>query len=104
MGADLALYDACLGGTACRFHASNYHHSCVIKGPVRLHGAHITVPDLRAGFTYLIAAILAQGESTIEGISHIERGYENLTEVLCQLGVEMRLVPSPDRSGPDRLC
>ena len=103
MGADLALYDACLGGTACRFHASNYRHSCVIKGPVRLHGAHITVPDLRAGFTYLLAAILAQGESTIEGISHIERGYENLTEVLCQLGVEMRLVPSPARSGPDRL-
>lgn len=89
MGADIALYDACLGGGACRFHASNYRHSCVIKGPMRLRGAHITVPDLRAGFTYLIAAILAQGQSTIEGIRHIERGYENLEESLRCLGVQI---------------
>ena len=89
MGADMALYDACLGGAPCRFHSSNYKHSCVIKGPMRLHGAHITVPDLRAGFTYLIAAVLAQGQSTIEGLSHIERGYENLEDSLRHLGVQI---------------
>ena len=54
MGADIALYAACLGRALCRFHSSNYKHSCVIKGPMHLRGAHITVPDLRAGFTYLI--------------------------------------------------
>jgi UDP-N-acetylglucosamine 1-carboxyvinyltransferase len=95
MGADIALYDACLGGGACRFHSSNYRHSCVIKGPMRLRGAQITVPDLRAGFTYLIAAILAQGQSTIEGIRHIERGYENLEDSLRRLGVQIGKVPSP---------
>jgi UDP-N-acetylglucosamine 1-carboxyvinyltransferase len=89
MGADMALYDACLGGARCRFHSSNYKHSCVIKGPMRLRGAHITVPDLRAGFTYLIAAVLAQGQSTIEGVSHIERGYENLEDSLRRLGVQI---------------
>jgi UDP-N-acetylglucosamine 1-carboxyvinyltransferase len=88
-GADIALYDACLGGASCRFHSSNYKHSCVIKGPMRLCGAHITVPDLRAGFTYLIAAALAQGRSTIEGLSHIERGYENLEDSLRRLGVQI---------------
>jgi len=93
MGADIALYDACLGGASCRFHASNYKHSCVIKGPMHLRGAHITVPDLRAGFTYLIAAILAEGQSTIEGIKHIERGYENLEESLRCLGVQIGKVP-----------
>jgi len=93
MGADIALYDACLGGAPCRFHASNYRHSCVIKGPMHLHGAHITVPDLRAGFTYLIAAILAEGQSTIEGIRHIERGYENLEDSLRCLGVQIGKVP-----------
>lgn len=90
MGADIALYDACLGGLSCRFRDSNYKHSCVIKGPVNLHGAHITVPDLRAGFTYLISAILAHGKSTIEGIEYIERGYENLEESLQRLGVQIK--------------
>jgi UDP-N-acetylglucosamine 1-carboxyvinyltransferase len=87
MGADIALYNTCLGGAACRFHSSNYRHSCIIRGPVRLHGAQITVPDLRAGFTYLIAAVLAEGRSTITGLSHIERGYENLEDSLRRLGV-----------------
>lgn len=99
MGADMALYDACLGGGPCRFHASNYRHSCVIKGPMRLRGAHITVPDLRAGFTYLIAAILAEGPSTIEGIRHIERGYENLEDSLRRLGVQIGKVPSLQGTG-----
>jgi UDP-N-acetylglucosamine 1-carboxyvinyltransferase len=94
MGADIALYNACLGGASCRFHSSNYKHSCVIKGPMRLRGAHITVPDLRAGFTYLIAAALAQGQSTIEGLSHIERGYENLEDSLRRLGVQIDKGPS----------
>jgi UDP-N-acetylglucosamine 1-carboxyvinyltransferase len=94
MGADMALYDACLGGSSCRFHSSNYRHSCVIKGPAQLSGAHITVPDLRAGFTYLIAAILARGQSTIEGITHIERGYEHLEESLLHLGAQIHRVSS----------
>ena len=93
MGADMALYDTCLGGASCRFHSSNYKHSCVIKGPMRLRGAQITVPDLRAGFTYLIAAVLAEGQSTIEGLRHIERGYENLENSLRCLGVQIDKVP-----------
>jgi UDP-N-acetylglucosamine 1-carboxyvinyltransferase len=89
MGADIGLYDSCLGGSPCRFGYSNYKHSCVIKGPTRLHNATINVPDLRAGFTYLIAAILAKGQSTIHGVEHIERGYENLEDLLRAMGVQI---------------
>lgn len=94
MGADIALYDTCLGGSSCRFRSSNYRHSCVIKGPANLHGAHITVPDLRAGFTYLIAAMIARGRSVIEGVEHIERGYEDLAESLRRLGVQIETIES----------
>jgi len=51
--------------------------------------AHITVPDILAGFMYLIAATLAEGPSTIEGIRHIERGYENLEDSLRRLVVQI---------------
>jgi UDP-N-acetylglucosamine 1-carboxyvinyltransferase len=86
MGADIALYDTCLGGSSCRFRFSNYRHSCVVKGPSQLLGGKILVPDLRAGFTYLLAAILATGKSTIEGVEHIERGYEGLKQSFVDLG------------------
>ena len=89
MGADIALYDTCLGGSSCRFRFSNYRHSCVIKGPASLHGSEINVPDLRAGFTYLIAAILADGRSIIHGVDQIERGYEGLKESLLTLGAQI---------------
>jgi UDP-N-acetylglucosamine 1-carboxyvinyltransferase len=89
MGADIALYDTCLGGSSCRFRFSNYPHSCVIKGPTHLHGSEIAVPDLRAGFTYLIAAILAEGKSIIHGVEQIERGYEGLKDSLLKLGARI---------------
>ncbi|MEX1071523.1 MAG: UDP-N-acetylglucosamine 1-carboxyvinyltransferase [Anaerolineales bacterium] len=91
MGAEIALYDSCLGHR-CRFSVSNYKHSVVIKGPSNLKAAEITVPDLRAGFTYLIAAIMAQGKSTIHGIGHITRGYENLESSLRSLGARIEAV------------
>ncbi len=88
MGAEIALYDSCLG-KSCRFNSSQYEHSAVIKGPSKLVGADIEVPDLRAGFTYLIAAIMAEGKSTIRGIEHITRGYEQLENSLKSLGVDI---------------
>jgi UDP-N-acetylglucosamine 1-carboxyvinyltransferase len=61
----------------------------VIKGPTKLAPAEFEVPDLRAGFTYLIAAIMAEGTSTIHGIDHITRGYENLQSSLESLGARI---------------
>ncbi len=91
MGAEIALYDSCLGHR-CRFSASSYKHSAVIKGPSKLKAAEVHVPDLRAGFTYLIAAIMAQGQSRVHGIDHITRGYENLETSLKNLGARIQAV------------
>ncbi len=99
MGADVGLYDTCLGRQPCRFATSNYKHSCVIKGPTRLHGANVTIPDLRAGFTYLIAAILAKGRSVIEGVHHLDRGYERIDSMLCSLGANIIRVRGGYASG-----
>jgi UDP-N-acetylglucosamine 1-carboxyvinyltransferase len=86
MGATIQLYRECLGGLPCRFGQRNFQHSAVISGPTKLQGADITVPDLRAGFSYLIAALTADGTSRVRGIRLIERGYEHFQEKLDALG------------------
>lgn len=89
MGAKIQLYRECLGGLRCRFGQRNYKHSAVIVGPTPLHGAEIEIPDLRAGFSYVIAALAAEGASTLTNTGLIERGYENLMEKLKGLGAEI---------------
>ena len=89
MGAQIQLYRECLGGRHCRFGQRNYLHSAVIVGPTPLHGAEIHIPDLRAGFSYVIAALVAEGESTLTNTDLIQRGYENLIPKLHALGAEV---------------
>ena len=89
MGAKIQLYRECLGGTPCRFGRRNYLHSAVIAGPAALKGTRIDVPDLRGGFSHLIAALAAQGTSEVHGIELINRGYENFLDKLSGLGAEV---------------
>jgi UDP-N-acetylglucosamine 1-carboxyvinyltransferase len=86
MGAHIQLYRECLGGSNCRFGQRNFLHSAVISGPAKLHGADITVPDLRGGFSHLIAALAAEGTSRVRGIGLIDRGYEHFQAKLDALG------------------
>jgi UDP-N-acetylglucosamine 1-carboxyvinyltransferase len=71
MGADIILCDP---------------HRAVINGPSRLKGANLTSPDVRAGMALVIAALCADGVSTIQNIYQIERGYERLEEKLLGVG------------------
>lgn len=89
MGARIQLYRECLGSLKCRFGQRNWKHSAVISGPTPLHGAEILIPDLRAGFSYVIAALMARGESTLSNTGLIQRGYENLTGKLQTLGADI---------------
>ncbi len=89
MGAKIELHTECLGGKICRYSQEGYEHSAIITGPTPLHAAKITVPDLRAGFSYVVAALVAQGTSTIGNIGLISRGYENFMEKLKSLGAEV---------------
>jgi UDP-N-acetylglucosamine 1-carboxyvinyltransferase len=65
-------------------------HRAVISGPSKLSGSELTSPDVRAGMAMVIAALCAQGESTIRNIYQVERGYENLVQRLSALGADIR--------------
>ena len=56
-----------------------------------LHGATLTIPDLRAGAALLLAALSAEGESQLHGAHLIERGYEGYIEKLRRIGADVRL-------------
>lgn len=89
MGAHVQLYRECLGDKQCRFGQRNFKHSAVISGPTPLHAADIEVPDLRGGFSHLIAALAAEGTSNVSGIGIIDRGYEGFRAKLAALGASV---------------
>lgn len=91
MGADITLFENCLGEVLCRFKDQNYKHSAVIKGPTRLHATEMVVPDIRAGLAYVIAALVAEGTSTLTGVEHLERGYEDLYGKLVAVGANINV-------------
>lgn len=92
MGAEIELYNTCLGSLPCRFVNKEYYHSAVIKGPSVLKGEEIVVPDLRAGMSYLIAGLIAEGETLINGVKYIDRGYDNIDVKLKNLGAEIKRI------------
>jgi UDP-N-acetylglucosamine 1-carboxyvinyltransferase len=91
MGANITVKNDCLGSKECRFKQRNHPHSAVIVGPTPLKAAEIDIPDLRAGFSYLIAALIADGTSRITGIEHIERGYEDIVGKMKSLGAKIEI-------------
>ena len=64
-------------------------HRAVISGPARLRGGTVESPDIRAGMAMLLAALAADGASTIYNVGQIERGYERIDERLRGLGAEI---------------
>ncbi|NLZ77323.1 MAG: UDP-N-acetylglucosamine 1-carboxyvinyltransferase [Spirochaetales bacterium] len=74
MGADIILCDP---------------HRAVVQGPSVLIGSVLSSPDVRAGMALVIAAAAARGESVIQNIYQIERGYEDLGKKLTSLGIDM---------------
>lgn len=64
-------------------------HRAVVEGPARLHGIHMSSPDIRAGMAMLIAALGARGTSVIEHAQVIDRGYERVEEKLRALGADI---------------
>lgn len=77
MGANIIMYDP---------------HRLVVNGPTRLFGKKLTSPDLRAGIAMIIAALIAQGETEIDNIYQIDRGYEDICGRLNKLGADIKRV------------
>jgi UDP-N-acetylglucosamine 1-carboxyvinyltransferase len=62
----------------------------IIRGVTQLSGAKMVIPDLRAGACLYMAALLANGESLIHGVHHVDRGYENFDEKLKKIGAVLQ--------------
>ena len=74
-------------------------HRAIVAGPSHLRGALVTSPDIRAGMAMLLAALCAEGTSTIGNADQIERGYERIDERLNALGASIRRVSERDGDG-----
>jgi UDP-N-acetylglucosamine 1-carboxyvinyltransferase len=64
-------------------------HRCIVQGPSQLFGEKLESPDIRAGMALLLAALSAQGKSTIRNVGQIDRGYEKVDIKLKALGAKI---------------
>lgn len=80
MGADLHTHD----------------RTAVIKGVKSLKGAPVSATDLRAGAAMVLAGLIAEGQTEISQVYHIDRGYEDLTGRLKKLGADIRRIEDPE--------
>ncbi len=74
MGADVTIRDA---------------RHATIKGPSQLVGADVEIGDLRAGASLILAALAAEGSTTIRGAHHVHRGYENIERKFLEIGASI---------------
>jgi UDP-N-acetylglucosamine 1-carboxyvinyltransferase len=77
MGADISFLDV---------------HQAIVRGPSQLYGINIQNYDLRAGAALIIAALFAEGESTISNVYQVDRGYEKIEERLQELGADIKRI------------
>jgi UDP-N-acetylglucosamine 1-carboxyvinyltransferase len=66
--------------------------TALVRGVEGLHGAQVMATDLRASVSLVLAALVAEGETTINRIYHLDRGYEALDRKLVQCGADIRRV------------
>ena len=64
-------------------------HHATIHGPTPLHGAEVEIGDLRAGASLILAALAAEGVTTIRGAHHVHRGYEKIDKKFLELGARI---------------
>ncbi len=77
LGADIELID---------------HSTAHVRGVAQLHAAPVMATDLRASFSLVVAALVAEGQTLIDRIYHIDRGYETIEEKLALLGADVQRV------------
>ena len=73
-------------------------NTALTRGVAKLHGAPVMATDLRASACLVLAGLVAEGETLIDRIYHIDRGYECIEEKFQQLGARIRRVPDTGRS------
>ena len=68
------------------------NRKATIKGPTKLLGTYVTATDLRGGASLLVAALIAEGITTIDNISYILRGYDKIVEKLTKVGAKIEII------------
>ena len=68
-------------------------NTAIIRGVSKMTGAPIMATDLRASASLVLAGLVAEGETVVDRIYHIDRGYENIEEKLGTLGAKIRRLP-----------
>ena len=92
MGANIVVHPHGLQDGPRRVPRRTLEQAATITGPTPLHGADIVVPDLRGGYSHVIAALTAEGESTVSNVGIISRGYEKFLAKLQLLGADFDIV------------
>lgn len=67
-------------------------HRCIVQGPTTLYGEKLESPDIRAGMSLVLAALAAEGKSSIRNVGQIDRGYEKVDQKLRALGAEIERI------------
>ena len=88
-----------LGHMGAKVEVRDAHHA-TITGPTRLHGSDLVMSDLRAGASLILGALSAEGRSTISGVHHVRRGYEDIEGKLLDLGASIEQESGPMSSDP----
>lgn len=88
MGANIVVHPTGLPDHPRRVARRDFEQAAIITGPTKLHGADILVPDLRGGFSHVIAALSAEGTSTLTNVELLNRGYEHFIDKLAALGAD----------------
>ena len=92
MGAKIKVTIDCPPNDPCRLQGKNHYHFATIEGPTVLTSKALHVRDLRSGMVDILAALVAQGVSEVDGVEEIDRGYERIDERLRQLGADITRV------------
>ncbi|MDP9463443.1 MAG: UDP-N-acetylglucosamine 1-carboxyvinyltransferase, partial [Actinomycetota bacterium] len=67
-------------------------HHAVVRGVPRLSGAPVRAPDIRAGAALVVAGLAAEGETSVSGVHHVDRGYDDLVGRLVAIGANIERV------------
>ncbi|PIS14533.1 UDP-N-acetylglucosamine 1-carboxyvinyltransferase [Candidatus Shapirobacteria bacterium CG09_land_8_20_14_0_10_39_12] len=98
MGADIELFNPVVPNPdeIYNFNITDdkpeYFHAARVNGPTILHGLNQEITDVRAGASLILASLIAEGESELTGVEHVDRGYENLDGRLCSLGANIKRI------------
>jgi len=92
LGGNIEVLTDCGDFPPCRFSGRGFRHRAVIHGPTPLRGGALKVRDLRAGWASLLIALVAEGQTVIEGVEEIDRGYADIDGRLKNLGADIKRV------------